>query len=52
MNLGNGAYSEVYKVMRFSDKKEYALKKVKKRRILIKFRLKWGPYLIRRRRTP
>jgi hypothetical protein len=26
--IGNGAYSEVFRVMRYSDNKEYALKKV------------------------
>ena len=42
-NLGYGAYSEVYKVIRLSDDKEYALKKVKLMHDDIKnFKVKMG----------
>ena len=47
--IGDGAYSVVYKAIRKSDEKVYALKKVN---ILHNFRSVSGRCLIRRNKTP
>lgn len=49
ISLGNGAYSEVYKVLRFSDEHEYALKKVEANNSNVD-RLKWGIYLRKKKK--